>query len=82
MPGLYCIEGDIRINGASLLALDGVIIVLTDDDGTFDFNGNGELKIVAPDTTVIGNLNFLGGPFETLTEASEISKMIVSRQVV
>ncbi len=46
-PGVYFLEGSVRINGASLSA-NKVTIVMVDSDGTFDFNGNGDLTLIAP----------------------------------
>ncbi len=46
-PGVYFIEGGVRINGASLIG-DKVTLVMVDSEGTFDFNGNGDLSLIAP----------------------------------
>lgn len=51
-PGVYFIEGSVHINGASLVG-DKVTLVMIDSDGTFDFNGNGDLSLIAPTYTDI-----------------------------
>lgn len=45
-PGIYFIEGDVGINGGSIIGQDVTLVFV---DGNFDFNGNGDLILVAPD---------------------------------
>lgn len=44
-PGVYFIENDVRVNGASIVGHDVILVLL---DGNFDFNGNGDLILGAP----------------------------------
>lgn len=69
-PGLYCIEDDIRINGASLIAED-VTFVMMDEGGTFDFNGNGEFRLISPNAADIDAMNNgIGTPFAAVSQAA------------
>ena len=45
-PGIYCVDGDFRLNGGDSLTGDGVIIRL--DDGVVSWNGGATVHLSAP----------------------------------
>lgn len=51
--GIYCIDGDVRVNGGETLVGTGVLLVV---DGSVHFNGSATIDLAAPG----------GGPFEGL----------------
>jgi hypothetical protein len=52
--GIYCINGDVRVNGGETLQGNGVVLYV--EHGTVHFNGNATVKLGAPS----------GGPFQGL----------------
>ena len=52
--GIYCINGDVRVNGGETLEGTGVLLVV--DNGSVHFNGNATIDLGAPG----------GGPFQGL----------------
>ncbi len=55
-PGVYFVEGDFSENGPTFTG-DGVVLVYTNADSSFDFRGNGDLAITAPTADQIKNNN-------------------------
>lgn len=44
--GIYCVDGDFRVNGGDSLTGDGVVIRM--DDGVVSWNGGATIKLTAP----------------------------------
>lgn len=55
-PGVYFVEGNFSENGSTFSG-DGVVMVYTDSNSTFDFRGNGDLAITAPTADQIKDNN-------------------------
>lgn len=55
-PGVYFIEGNFNENGSTFDGND-VILVYTNADSTFDFQGNGDLNLTAPSAQEIKDNN-------------------------